>query len=378
MKKRNPIVISMGDPAGVGPEVIHGALKRAKALASRDVIVVGDVVSYARSVGESTELHGYHIVPYEDFLVASADMMREFERVGKGKRKPYFLDLGVGDGGIDLGEGSAASGAVAVSALSAAVDLLEHGSVDTLVTGPISKLWAREAGFDFAGHTEFLGSLFGGQPVMLFVGGGLKVALVTIHVPLKDVRELVTYERVESIIRAVTLTLQHDFAIDSPRIAVCGLNPHAGENGRIGNHDQQVVEPVIRDLKKEGYDVSGPHASDTVFLRAAMDQSYDAVVAMYHDQGLIPAKLLSCGEAVNVTANLSVIRTSPDHGTAYDIAGKGMARADSMLAAIELADAISRRREGEDVPPCPIELPINLSALKPPRGSRRHKAVPAP
>jgi 4-hydroxythreonine-4-phosphate dehydrogenase len=209
--------------------------------------------------------------------------------------------------------------------------------VDAIVTGPISKLaWQMAGHGEFPGHTELFAARFGGGPAgMMFVTPRLRVILATTHIPLSEVPKALTAERVVR-----TIELGHDacarLGVDRPRIAVCGVNPHAGEGGLLGHDEQQAVEPAIAKAKSRGMDVRGPFPGDTVF-NAAVKGEFDLVVAMYHDQGLIPVKLLDRDRAVNMTVGLPVVRTSPDHGTAFDIAGKGIADPGSMKAAIELA-----------------------------------------
>jgi 4-hydroxythreonine-4-phosphate dehydrogenase len=220
---------------------------------------------------------------------------------------------------------------------------MEGGLTDTLVTGPISKHWAHQAGFEFPGHTELLGSEYSADPLMVLAGGGLRVALLTIHEQLAMVPLLIRKDGVRAVANAFHRSLVRDFGIENPRIGVCGLNPHAGEGGKFGREEIDVIAPVVQDLNRQGLKLFGPLAADSIFPKALKGE-FDGVIAMYHDQGLIPVKTLAFDSAVNFTANLPVIRTSPDHGTAFDIAGKGVASCGSMLAAIELADLISRRR----------------------------------
>jgi 4-hydroxythreonine-4-phosphate dehydrogenase len=224
------------------------------------------------------------------------------------------------------------------------------GEADALVTAPIAKAPLYEAGFPFPGHTEFLGELAptpigraARGPIMMLAAADLRVSLVTIHEPLSRVPGLLT---IQSIVNAGLVTadaLQRDFGIARPRLAVAGLNPHAGEAGALGGEELAIVAPAVRELAALGVDVSGPHPSDTLFHPEARAK-YDAVLCLYHDQALIPVKMLDFWGGVNVTLGLSIVRTSPDHGVGYDIAGQGVARPDSLIAAIKLAAAISARR----------------------------------
>ena len=237
-----------------------------------------------------------------------------------------------------LGKPDATTARAALDALEQAAEMLKGGQIDAVVTAPVGKEGLHELGFDFPGQTEFFAERLGcDNHAMCLTGKNLTVALVTIHVALADVPGLL---RQEEIVRVGLLLA--DFCrqrgIQSPRIAVCGLNPHAGENGAFGSEDIEIVEPAVAELRQaaKGAIFSGPHPPDTIF-RPAADGQYDAVLCMYHDQGLIPLKLLDFDTGVNVTLGLAKPRTSPDHGTAYDIAGQGKASASSMIHAIQLA-----------------------------------------
>ena len=237
-----------------------------------------------------------------------------------------------------LGKPDAMTARAALDALEQAAEMLKGGQIDAVVTAPVGKEGLHELGFDFPGQTEFFADRLGcDNHAMCLTGKNLTVALVTIHVALADVPGLL---RQEEIVRVGLLLA--DFCrqrgIQSPRIAVCGLNPHAGENGAFGSEDVEIVEPAVAELRRaaKGAIFSGPHPPDTIF-RPAADGHYDAVLCMYHDQGLIPLKLLDFDTGVNVTLGLAKPRTSPDHGTAYDIAGQGKASASSMIHAIQLA-----------------------------------------
>ena len=237
-----------------------------------------------------------------------------------------------------LGKPDATTARAALDGLEQAAQMLKGGQIDAVVTAPVGKEGLHELGFDFPGQTEFFAERLGcDNHAMCLTGKNLTVALVTIHVALADVPGLL---RQEEIVRVGLLLA--DFCrqrgIQSPRIAVCGLNPHAGENGAFGSEDVEIVEPAVAELRRaaKGAIFSGPHPPDTIF-RPAADGQYDAVLCMYHDQGLIPLKLLDFDTGVNVTLGLAKPRTSPDHGTAYDIAGQGKASASSMIHAIQLA-----------------------------------------
>lgn len=237
-----------------------------------------------------------------------------------------------------LGKPDAATARAALDALEQAAQMLKGGQIDAVVTAPVGKEGLHELGFDFPGQTEFFAERLGcDNHAMCLTGKNLTVALVTIHVALADVPGLLQREEIVRVGRLLADFCQQR-GIQSPRIAVCGLNPHAGENGAFGSEDVEIVGPAVAELQQaaKGAIFSGPHPPDTIF-RPAADGQYDAVLCMYHDQGLIPLKLLDFDTGVNVTLGLAKPRTSPDHGTAYDIAGQGKASASSMIHAIQLA-----------------------------------------
>jgi len=239
---------------------------------------------------------------------------------------------------------NASSGKAVVEYIKKAVALTMDREADAIVTAPISKEMMNAAGHQYAGHTELLADLTGTKEYgMLFVGGGLRVMLATIHMALKDVPRHVTEKTVLMTLRLAHTSMRY-FGIDKPRIGVAALNPHAGEGNLFGTEERDVIQPAVLKARREGIDASDPHPADTLFYRARNNQ-YDIVLAMYHDQGLAPLKMLAFGNAVNVTVGLPIIRTSVDHGTAYDIAGKGCADPASLIEAIKLAAKMSRYRQ---------------------------------
>jgi 4-hydroxythreonine-4-phosphate dehydrogenase len=253
---------------------------------------------------------------------------------------------------VQMGEVSAQAGQAAYEAIVRAVTAARAGEFDAIATAPVNKLAFSLAGLPWKGHTDLLAHLCGAPRVaMLFYSPALVVVLATVHVPLRDVPRLLTVER---LLETIELTAEWLPLVTPrrPRIAVAGLNPHAGENGLLGSEDDDVIAPVVAEARKRGFDVSGPFPADTVFVRASRGE-FDAVVACYHDQGLIPVKLLAFGEAVNVTIGLPIVRTSVDHGTAFDIAGKGVANEGSMVQAVLLAARLARARKLLEVPPAP-------------------------
>jgi 4-hydroxythreonine-4-phosphate dehydrogenase len=308
------IAISLGDPCGIGPEIV------ARALAARpdvDAVVYGDTGVLARAAGAA----GVPAPP--------ADRVRGVTSLSPGDVPP--------------GKPNDAAGQAQLAYLAAATTAALAGEVAALVTAPISKQWIARAGFAFPGHTEYLASRAGvDEFAMMLAGPRLRVTVATTHVPLRDVARLLTADGIASTIWLTADALARRFGIAAPRVAVAGLNPHAGEAGRFGDEEDRLVRPAIElgraRIAAAGRraEISGPHVPDVVFREAASGR-FDAVVALYHDQGLIPLKLLHFDEGVNVTLGLPFVRTSPDHGTAYDIAGTGRASADSFLAAFDLA-----------------------------------------
>jgi 4-hydroxythreonine-4-phosphate dehydrogenase len=217
------------------------------------------------------------------------------------------------------------------------------GEASALVTAPIAKAPLYEAGFTFAGHTEFLAEITGAQAVMMLAAQDLRCALVTIHEPLANVPGLLSQERIVSVGKTTADAIARDFGVARPRLAVAALNPHAGESGALGREESEIIAPAVRTLQDLGVDARGPFPADSLFHPAARS-GYDAVLCMYHDQALIPVKMLDFWGGVNVTLGLPIVRTSPDHGVAFEIAGKGVARPDSLIAALRMAAEIAARR----------------------------------
>ena len=306
--------ITLGDPAGIGPEIVAATLAAAPREWRDRIIVYGD----------------------------RAPLERGARAIGVTLPEVTCVGNGIGDS-VAFGQPSERSGAAQVGYLDAAVAAAARGELAAIATAPISKTWARRAGFAFPGHTEMLAERLGAEHVvMLFAGPRLKVALATIHVPLAEVARTLTTASLRKTIELVAHSCVRDFGIAEPRVGVVGLNPHAGEGGLLGSEDAAIIAPALASPVPPARLV-GPLIPDVAF-REALDGRYDALVAMYHDQGLIPVKLVDFEEAVNVTLGLPIVRTSPDHGTAYDIAGKGIARTVSMQRALSLAVAMSARR----------------------------------
>jgi 4-hydroxythreonine-4-phosphate dehydrogenase len=243
------------------------------------------------------------------------------------------------------GQAKAENAAAVIGAIERAVSLVRSNEADAVVTNPIQKQSLYEAGFEFPGHTEFLAALAGTgtEPVMMLACEALKVVPVTIHLPLAKAAVSLTRGAIEHCGRVTAAALRRDFAITTPRLAVAGLNPHAGEAGSLGREEIEIIAPAVEELKREGIDIFGPLPADTLFHKAARAR-YDAALCMYHDQALIPIKTIDFDGGVNVTLGLPFVRTSPDHGTALDIAGRGVARPTSLIAALKLARRMADNR----------------------------------
>jgi len=333
---RPVIGITMGDPAGIGAEVLIKALADHSLRDQADFVIYGmlEHIAYAADLAEL--LPFWVRSPHESALetrggVVIADF-DEFSLAARPLRSP-----------------TAQGGRASMRFIEQAVSDVKSGSLDAIVTGPIHKTAWHMAGYTFAGHTELLARCFKSRRVtMMFSGGPLRVALASVHEALFDLRNRFTIGLVFQPIDLLHEALRDWFGIPKPRIAVAGLNPHAGENGRFGDEETRVIQPAIDMARHANIAVSGPYPADTLFRRAAQGE-FDGVVAMYHDQALIPVKLLAFDQAVNLTLGLPIIRTSVDHGTAYDIAGKNRADPGSMKAAIRLAIDLVRRRKKQVV-----------------------------
>ena len=323
----------MGDPCGIGPEIIVRALARPEVRAVCRPLVLGDEAALRRAL----EITG---TPLTIMTCEAPPPEVSPDVVPLVPLSTLFPD------DMAFGRPTIASGAAMAGYIIEAARLCLDGIADAMATAPINKEAMNRAGFPYPGHTELLAELTGtGEFVMMLAGERLRVALVTIHEALADVPRLVTKEKVLSTIRVTNRDLDRYFR-KNPRIAVLALNPHSGEGGMFGTEEVEVIAPAIAAARAEGIDASGPHSADTLFHFAA-NGGYDAVVCMYHDQGLIPLKLLHFDDGVNVTLGLPIIRTSVDHGTAYNLAGTGRASAASMAAAIRMAAAmaITRRQD---------------------------------
>jgi 4-hydroxythreonine-4-phosphate dehydrogenase len=317
--RKKPLVISMGDPDGIGPEII------AKAWAERDVNTLP-------AFAVTGNLRAFQGVPVQ-IIASLADAPAVFAS---------HLPL------LDLNDADAPAGAQAFHSLAVATTLVRNNSAHALVTAPVSKTRLQEAAFKWPGQTEYLAhqcAIPEADTVMMLAGSDLRTVPLTIHIPLKDVSQYLTQDLILRRARTVAAALRDDFGIPHPRLVIAGLNPHAGENGSIGKEDIDSLAPAVAQLRSEDINIRGPLSADTLFHTAAR-QTYDAALCGYHDQALIPIKTLYFDSGVNVTLGLPIVRTSPDHGTAFDIAGRNIANASAMIAAIQLADEIATRRHG--------------------------------
>ena len=324
------IGITMGDPAGIGPEVVLKAVAEEEVLEVCQPVIIGDAQVLAHNARTLDLQCGYEIV-------------RRDEHISNQITAPLIFHLDNVQGHVEPGIESGAAGKAAAGYIEAAVGLCGAGEIDAIATAPINKRALFLGGYSFPGHTEFLAHLTGTDDfAMGFVAANLRIVLISTHVPLSEAIRLVRRERFEKTIRLAYHELQR-WGIERPRIAVAALNPHGAEGGLFGIEEASEIMPAIEACRAiDGINVQGPFSADTVFLRASRGE-FDAVVACYHDQAMIPVKCLSFGEAVNITLGLPFIRTSVDHGTAFDIAGKGIAEHSSMVAAIKLAAELSMR-----------------------------------
>jgi len=330
-----PLAVSMGDPAGIGLEL--AARVWAERNGAPPFFLVGDPDAFERASARiGAPKPTLNIVTDPAKLSAPPDQL-----------DVLHVPLAIEE---TPGEPDPVNAEAIIAAITQGVVATRNGVASALVTLPIAKAVLHSADFGFPGHTEFIAHLTANDPwphtrgpVMMLAGPSLKVALATIHTPLANVPAALTRERIVHVARVLGEALRRDYGIASPRIAVCGLNPHAGEEGNIGREEIDIIDPAIATLRADGWQISDARSADALFHDDAR-KTYDAVIALYHDQGLIPVKTLHFWDAVNVTLGLPIIRTSPDHGTGFDIAGRGLARADSFRAALTLAWQMAERR----------------------------------
>ena len=332
------LLITMGDPTGVGPEIIvQAAGQGAFAGLSRPVVVVGDLAIMQRAAGACGLEFAWQ--PGSPSRLASGEM------VVSGRALPLRVISRLDPAEQQYGLPDVSSGRAMADYISWACDRCIADDAAGMVTAPINKQAMQLAGADFPGHTELLAARCGvDEVVMMLAGERLRVCLVTTHCALHEVPRRLTVDRILTTVRITAQSLRRQFGLMQPRLAVLALNPHAGEGGLFGDEEQQFILPAIEAARSEGFDASGPHSADTLFWFAARGH-YDAVICMYHDQGLIPLKLLHFDDGVNVTLGLPIVRTSVDHGTAYDLAGSGKASPASLIAAVKMADAMAEKLE---------------------------------
>ncbi|HEY5824819.1 MAG TPA: 4-hydroxythreonine-4-phosphate dehydrogenase PdxA [Cyclobacteriaceae bacterium] len=326
------IGITIGDLNGIGPEVVIKALADNRLLSMVTPVIYGStrVLSYYRKLMNLEEFNYTQVKAKGQFFPKSINVVNCWEEVIE----------------INPGQPSKQSAQAALTSLQKAVEEIKEGLIDGFVTAPIDKNTIHSDQFPYRGHTEYLTQTFNAtESLMMMVTDQLKVGLVTEHVPVREIAQYITKERVELKIRLLEFSLKKDFGISKPKIAVLGLNPHAGDEGLIGDEEKNVILPVIQDLKNKGKLIFGPFPADG-FFGASNYIKYDGILAMYHDQGLVAFKTLAFENGVNFTAGLPVVRTSPDHGTAYAIAGKNLADESSLREAIYTAAAIIKSRAG--------------------------------
>ncbi len=334
---RPRLALTIGDPAGIGPEVLVKALAQWVGPRRRSKILVVADAAFLNLLSKR-----YHLqIRFQPIETAHG-----WERISGAipcffdKMFPTRFSLGVSDSNLTK---------LAVRSIELAAKLALENRVDAVVTSPINKAGLKEAGFDIPGHTEFLAKLSKTKRYeMMLVGGNLRVVLVTRHTPIQDVSKMISAKRVEDVILLTDRELRRSFGIKRPKLVVCGLNPHAGERGTIGREEIKAIAPgVARARRQTTAEIIGPLSPDSLFYDAYQGR-YDAEICMYHDQGLIPLKMISRGHGVNVTLGLPFVRTSPDHGTAYDIAGRGIADPASMIDAMKTAAELSQQRNRYD------------------------------
>jgi len=310
----------MGDPAGVGPEILLKALSRDELFEARFVVL--GYLPYLERAARVCQIDFASILNRVDFIQPGASISEN----------------------IEPGKVSAEGGRAAVQAILGAVQLTRTGDVDGIVTGPINKASLHEAGYAWPGHTEMLAQLTGTEHViMMLAAERFRVALVTTHMRLLDAVRSITADGVVGCAEITARGLRRHFTDGPPRLALAALNPHAGEGGLFGPEEEQILRPAVRTLRQQGIAIEGPLSADSLFARAA-EGAYDAVISLYHDQGLIPLKMAARGRAVNVTLGLPIIRTSVGHGTAFDIAGAGRANEQSLVDAIRTAVYMARHK----------------------------------
>jgi 4-hydroxythreonine-4-phosphate dehydrogenase len=329
--KKYKIGITLGDVNGIGPEVVLKALDDPRILNTCTPIIYasGKVLGYHKNIVKDSTLTFVSCSNARSSVEQKINVINCYHEVVN----------------INLGQATEESGKFAYVCLDAAVADLRDGHIDALVTGPINKSAMQMANFPEKGHTEYIAKILGEKnPLMFMISDEIRIAVSTTHIPISEVASQITPEKIKENITDINRSLVEDFGIEKPMIAVLGLNPHAGDDGAIGSEDENIIKPIILEMKNNGMLLSGPYSADG-FFGSGLFAKFDAVLAMYHDQGLIPFKTISFGNGINFTAGLSAVRTSPDHGTAYEIAGQNIADASSFRAALLTAiDFVNNRK----------------------------------
>ncbi|GGW57570.1 4-hydroxythreonine-4-phosphate dehydrogenase [Winogradskyella epiphytica] len=334
MKQKESVIvgISVGDLNGIGPEIIIKAYEDPRTLELHTPVIFasGKIMQFFKNHFKS-KINFFNIDSPDKVVLGKVNVVNVWNEAVK----------------IDFGKENKKIGEYSIKSLEAATKALKDGDIDVLVTAPINKHNIQSDKFNFPGHTDYLAKALEGKSLMFMVSDALRVGLLTDHVPLKDASNAITEELIKEKVATVITSLKQDFGIRKPKIAVLAINPHAGDNGVIGNEDDTILKPTLEKIKSDGSLVYGPYSADS-FFGSNTYKNFDAIIASYHDQGLIPFKTIAFGQGVNYTAGLSKVRTSPDHGTAYEIAGKGIADDSSMKQAIFTAIQIFRKREEYD------------------------------
>lgn len=335
MSTIKPIAMTLGEPGGIGPEL---AIKAWLAREDHELPPFF-ILSPKTIVDQTIERLGLRIT------TKGIDNVSQTDAIFKDALPVFEIPGTDQDHDIKPGTASRKTASIVIDSITHAVNLARSEAASAVVTNPIQKSVLYQAGFKHPGHTEFLAELSGPGtiPVMMLANNQLRVVPMTIHIALSEVPKRLNAELIKQLVRITSKSLQRDFGLEKPRLAIAGLNPHAGENGSMGDEEIRIIRPAIMALQNEGFDVVGPFPADTMF-HAEARANYDVALCPYHDQALIPVKTLDFHGGVNVTLGLPFIRTSPDHGTALDIAGKGTARPDSLIAAIKMAADMARKR----------------------------------
>ncbi|RCK53701.1 4-hydroxythreonine-4-phosphate dehydrogenase [Thalassospira profundimaris] len=343
-KQPKPLAMTLGDPGGIGPELALKAWQAYQNASKTSAHQGSDMLPFCLIAPARIIAQYADILAYDVPLIPVSDISQTSDHFANGLPVLEIADNGAA---VIPGVAAAKTAYMVIDSIKTAVDLTRKGTASAVVTNPIQKSALYQAGFSHPGHTEFLAELAGPGtiPVMMLANSKLRVVPLTIHIALSQVQSALTTDVIVDLSRITATALSRDFGLVQPRLAIAGLNPHAGEDGAMGHEEQTIITPAITRLREEGYNVIGPLPADTMFHEEARAE-YDVALCPYHDQALIPVKTLDFHGGVNVTLGLPFIRTSPDHGTALNIAGKGLARADSLMAALKIANQMAHNRFG--------------------------------